>query len=107
MVLAKEKDQTNYFKLSYTGKKATVERALECGEPYRALLFFAVLLAGLLYKLNEWKKESPFFSLLRFENKKPLLHPYSPSSTTGRARILVETDPYYTLLSIFYILPEN
>jgi hypothetical protein len=52
-------------------------------------------------------KKKAFFSLLRFENEKPLLHPYSPSSTTGRARILVETDPYYTLVSIFYILPEN
>jgi hypothetical protein len=37
-------------------------------------------------------KKKAFFSLLRFENEKPLLHPSSPSSTTGRARILLEAD---------------
>lgn len=31
-----------------------------------------------------------FLSLLGFENEKPLLHPSSPSSTTGRATIPVK-----------------
>lgn len=70
--------------------------------PYRANLFFAVLLAGLFYSINLMNGSNhSFLSLLIFKNEKPLLHPSSPSSTTGRATMEVEADPSYTLYPIF------